>query len=175
MEPQFMILGHAAGVVAALVAMNASGGGGGMVAAVQDVDLATVAALLAADGQLTKVKPPASTYGCKQGTCLLYGGTKSTSPGCGGQCPPLTSLQWLALRAHWHPPSTTDPTHLLALHSTVLKKSEALSQGLPGWAVQPVGVSGANASVRVLLSTPAVVFDGAYYLLTCAHANCTQQ
>jgi hypothetical protein len=60
MEPQFMILGHAAGVVAALVASNASNGGD---VQVQDVDVNTVAALLLADGQIISGKPPSPTYG----------------------------------------------------------------------------------------------------------------
>ena len=53
MEPQFMILGHAAGVVAALAARGASAAGGNATA-VQDVDPATVYTALLKDGALLK-------------------------------------------------------------------------------------------------------------------------
>jgi malonyl CoA-acyl carrier protein transacylase len=65
MEPQFMILGHAAGVIAAL---TAKGG-----AAVQDVDFATLHATLLADGALlnqTAAAPRKLGYRCGANTCF---------------------------------------------------------------------------------------------------------
>ena len=49
MEPQFMILGHAAGVIAALAVKNTSGGGATCIP-VQDVDADVLAASLLSDG-----------------------------------------------------------------------------------------------------------------------------
>ena len=57
MEPQFMILGHAAGVVAAL--SSGALAKGSSQTAVQDVDTAALHALLVADGALLTLPPPA--------------------------------------------------------------------------------------------------------------------
>ena len=66
MEPQFMILGHAAGVVAALSARHG--------AAVQDVDLAEMHALLLADGAhlngTETPKPTTMGFRCGADTCF---------------------------------------------------------------------------------------------------------
>ena len=66
MEPQFMMLGHAAGVVAALSARHG--------AAVQDVDLAEMHALLLADGAhlngTETPKPKERAFQCEADTCF---------------------------------------------------------------------------------------------------------
>ena len=66
MEPQFMMLGHAAGVVAALSAKHE--------AAVQDVDLAEMHALLVADGAhlngTETPKPKKMGFRCGADTCF---------------------------------------------------------------------------------------------------------
>ena len=66
MEPQFMMLGHAAGVVAALSARHG--------AAVQDVDLAEMHALLLADGAhlngTETPKPKTRAFECEADTCF---------------------------------------------------------------------------------------------------------
>eukprot|EP00055_Hartaetosiga_balthica_P016484 m.104578 g.104578 ORF g.104578 m.104578 type:complete len:633 (+) comp9112_c0_seq2:65-1963(+) len=51
MEPQFMIMGHSAGIIAS-VAINSSN------AAIQDVDMGEVNRLLEADGQILTLNPP---------------------------------------------------------------------------------------------------------------------
>jgi hypothetical protein len=96
MEPQFMILGHAAGVVAALTVKanratlggfggGASGGGGVAAVAVQDVEPAALASVLLADGQKTALPPtPVPTpkppvYGCDAGAST---GGGATAPRC---------------------------------------------------------------------------------------------
>jgi hypothetical protein len=194
-----MILGHAAGVVAAVAAgRNGTAARSSSAAsnpiAVQDVDSSVVSALLRADGALLDLPapppPPPPSYGCQRtlgflsardstvssdaaslpikdrklllapavhggsppaAMCLLDPVGKDVSHHgadsvCGGHCPPLKAQQWLALRAHWYPPSPVDRTPadgagwvLKSRMATVLKKSEGLSQTLPAWAVQPVG------------------------------------
>ena len=66
MEPQFMMLGHAAGVVAALSAKHGT--------AVQDVDLAEMHALLVADGARLNgtetPKPKTMGFRCGADTCF---------------------------------------------------------------------------------------------------------
>ena len=61
MEPQYMIIGGAAGVAASLFVEKAAGGGGGsgggsVAAAVQDIDRATLTERLRAMGQILSVK-----------------------------------------------------------------------------------------------------------------------
>ena len=63
MEPQFMMLGHAAGVVAALTAKNKNRNKNGSATAVQDVDPVALTAALLADGQI--VEPPAAKPRCR--------------------------------------------------------------------------------------------------------------
>eukprot|EP00040_Diaphanoeca_grandis_P026029 m.145111 g.145111 ORF g.145111 m.145111 type:complete len:683 (+) comp30417_c0_seq2:184-2232(+) len=174
MEPQFMIIGHAAGVVAALTA-NLNGN-----VAVQDVDPDKVAALLLADGQIIAPTPQAPSYGCEIGTgsseprCLLFGKSHpGANASCSGECAPLASHQWLALRSHYGPPSPHNTTTLHSLHSTVLKKSETISGDLPAWALQNVGVPGSNESETLWLSSAVEIFDSNYFLVSCAQANCT--
>jgi len=173
MEPQFMMLGHAAGVVAALT-VNASA-----VSAVQDVDPAAVAAVLLADGQKLAPMPAPPTYGCTTGDddakrCLLYspvhGGTDAN---CSGKCAPLAEHEWMALRAHFFPPSPGPSPVLRSRQSTVLKKSEVISGNLPAWAKQAVGQPGGADGITLQLSREAEVFDVEYYIVACAQANCS--
>lgn len=167
-----MIIGEAAGVVAAL---TAKAGG----SAVQDVDVDLVAHLLRAEGAILGPSPEAPTYGCQAGTaekkCLVFPtGHTPTGPdsACNGDCPSMQQREWLALRGHFNPPSATAMT-LVSRLSTVLKKSEALSWTLPSTDVQQVGVPGANVSVTLWLEKPPVLFDDKYYLIYCANTNCS--
>ena len=172
-----MMLGHAAGVAAALTAKA------GASAAVQDVDPAAVAAALRADGAILEPRaapPAAASYGCQAGgggekRCLLYaaGARKGNDTTCGGECPALADREWLALKGHYFPPSPSAPHVLRSRHSTVPKKSERISGELPPWAKQAVGPVGGAAGVELRLSRPAAAFDGAYYLVACAAANCS--
>ena len=174
-----MMLGHAARVVAALSIKNAS-------TAVQDVDPAALAAALLADGQIIYPPAPRLRYRCAVGgpgaRCLALGegGSPSHSfddPGCGGTCDALQPREWLALRAHFFAPpqdvSAEPPFVLRSRHSTVLKKSEVLSHDLAPQATQDVGAPGGTAPVSLSLALLPVVWDDAYYIVTCTRDNCT--
>ena len=134
MEPQFMILGHAAGVVAALTVKS------GAAAAVQDATPSAVASLLLADGQLLSAAPAppkAPSYGCESSVeagerCLLFGSGphKGNSTTCSGSCKPLQPHEWLALKAHYFP-AAAGSSMLRSRQSTVLKKSLLISGSLP--------------------------------------------
>jgi hypothetical protein len=175
MEPQFMMLGEAAGVVAALTVKA-----GGAVP-IQDVDQDAVATLLRAEGAILGPTETPAVYGCQTGTtfqrCMLdpHGsGHHSSNSTCNGQCPGFQPRQWLALRAHFYPPSSSGATTLKShMMATVIKKSEALSQTLPRSAIQPVGVPGENISITLWLAESVVEFDSEYYLITCASNNCS--
>ena len=175
MEPQFMILGHAAGVVAALTVKA------GTEAHVQDVSPAAVASVLLADGQLLSpapVAPKKLSYGCQVSSegkrCLL--GAKPSADGntttCGGECSPLQPHQWLALKAHYFP-AKADTNVLRSRMSTVLKKSLLISGILPESAKQNVGVVGGTRSITLHLSRPPQSFNTAYWLVSCAQQNCS--
>ena len=178
MEPQFMMLGHAAGVVAALSVKNGS-------TAVQDVDTAALAAALLADGQIIDLPAAKPRFRCAGGgpgaRCLALAAGAASShsfddPSCGDTCAALQPREWLALRAHFFPPplaSSTPPFVLRSRHSTVLKKSEALSHDLLPQDMQDVGTPGATAAVPLGLALPPVGWDETYYLVTCERDNCT--
>lgn len=173
MEPQFMILGHAAGVVAALTVKA------GAAVHVQDVSPAAVATVLLADGQLLSPTPPAITYGCENSDegkrCLIGTGTShhGNSTTCGGECTALQPREWLALKAHYYPPKL-DANILRSRYSTVLKKSVLISGSLPDWAKQSVGVAGENSSITLHLSRPPQPFNADYWLVGCAQENCSK-
>lgn len=176
MEPQFMIIGHAAGVVAAL-AVNSS-------SAVQDVPASAVSTLLAADGQLLAPRPkppPALKYGCSAGKmsngvrrCLLYPPSPHTgnNASCNGDCPALAPREWLANKGHYHSPAH-GAVVIRTTQSTELKKSERMSWDLPPWARQAVGPQNGSASTVVYLEKPVENWDAHYWLVTCARNNCT--
>ena len=180
MEPQFMMLGHAAGVVAALSVKNGS-------AAVQDVDPAALAAALLADGQIIELPAAKPHFSCSTGgpgprcLALAEGSAPShsfDSPDCGGTCAALQPREWLALRSHFFPPpppnaSSVPPFLLRSKRSTVLKKSEVLSRDLPPQETQDVGVPGAVAAVTLSLALQPAAWDATYFLVTCARDNCT--
>ena len=91
----------------------------------------------------------------------------------GGECPALAGHEWLVLKGHYFPPSPSAPHVLRSRHSTALKKSQRISAELPPCAKQAVGPAGGAAGVELRLSRPAAAFDGAYYLVACAAANCS--
>lgn len=167
-----MILGHAAGVVAALTVKA------GAEAHVQDVSPTAVASVLLADGQLLSPTPPTISYGCENSDegkrCLIGTGTShhGNSTTCGGECTPMQPREWLALKAHYYPPKS-DANILQSRYSTVLKKSVLISGSLPEWAKQSVGVAGENSSVILHLSCPPRPFNADYWLVDCAQENCS--
>lgn len=129
MEPQFMILGHAAGIVAALSATKSGGA-----SAVQDVDIAELHSLLLADGALLKqtAQPPRKIgYRCGAATC--FPSTKHTyhNSSCDGKCAPIKLSQWLLLKDHWKVGVGGLSATVVPLTGTVLKKSELISGELP--------------------------------------------
>lgn len=101
MEPQFMTLGHTAGVAAALAARAA--------VAVQDVDRAALAATLLAEGQILSAQQlPAQTPHTKAGSvcahdrCFQSLHAPTANSTCAPKCSPLKANEWLALKQHWY-------------------------------------------------------------------------
>ena len=128
MEPQFMMLGHAAGIVAAM-SVNAT-------AAVQDVDVAALHALLLRDGaKLEHAGNPGgrARFACALDRCLQIaaGGRHYANSSCSGKCPPQRPAEWLLLKEHWKAAPDGLSAVVTASPGTWLKKSEALAATLP--------------------------------------------
>lgn len=158
MEPQFMILGHAAGVVAALSAKHGT--------PVQDVDVAEMHALLLADGALLNqtAQPPKKKemgFRCLASTCFPAEKDKATSrnSSCDGHCPPATTNQWLLLKAHWKVGASAMSAAATAANGTWLKKSELLSRDLP-----PSEKRAVTHGTVEHFTRPLVPVDGDYWL-----------
>lgn len=146
MEPQFMIIGHAAGVIASLAAAAAASGGGA--ADVHAVPNATVHSVLLADGQITS------------------GATPKPAP----PAPPLPRLaanQWLAIDTFFGFSTAGDVTTMTVTSlprgksSTFLKKSEANSRNLP-----PSMLKRVTKGEKFTLATRPATMAGGYWLVT---------
>ena len=151
MEPQFMIVGHAAGAAAALAAAAS--------VAVQDVDLSALKAALVADNQTLRLSQPVGphNFACRGERCI--GVTSTTvyhNVSCDAHCAPLGANEWLALKAHWAVKSST----MTAKFDTWLKKSELESASLPG--NQKLNVK--SGTVEHLVAAPSVA-DEEYWLV----------
>eukprot|EP00937_MAST-01D_sp_MAST-1D-sp2_P003667 g3667.t1 len=135
MEPQFMIVGHAAGAVAAL-AVNGTGDGN-----VHAVAPKALRATLLQGGMLLDLPaPPASySYVCLQRRCVQRAGDGgSQSATCGGQCDALAPNEWLALDEFFDISGGTGGANATMVVNkaapaagTYLKKSELHSSTLP--------------------------------------------
>ena len=192
MEPQFMILGQSAGVIAAITAMknealpSTPAAVATPQAAVQDVDLAVMHRLLLAGNQTLTMgsplpppppKPPSQTsYGCVVGYCIqlgVGGGDGKDSSVCGGAlCAghTLNKLQWLALPKHFTKPKpiyqragASPLFSITAVINTHIKKSEVNSELLNSTMAVPVP---ANSSLT-LTAMPAPGF-GIYEMISCS-------
>jgi hypothetical protein len=125
MEPQYMILGHAAGVFAAVAASATA-------VNVHKIDFSVLNRKLLGDGALLSSSeiPPApapAKYVCAKTTAqprciqLAQGGT-FTNASCSGTCSALGANEWLALKEFFK----IDGTSMTCTSSkpTFLKKSE---------------------------------------------------
>lgn len=129
MEPQFMQLGHAAGVLAALAQQQPSNqrqrAGGAR--AVQDVPAAQLHAVLKMQGQVLEL-PTAPAARAPPFMCLMNRCVAVTAaafhPGAAlcQFCAALADNEWLASINAFTPHSVTS-TNITALHPTVLQKS----------------------------------------------------
>lgn len=169
MEPQFMMIGHAAGTAAVLAVQHNT--------TVQRVDLTKLHASLIAEKILelpprpAPPPPPVKSY-----TCIANRFVQAVDrgpypePGCGGTCPSLAENEWLALNEHWCSPGGTAarPT-LTATHATFLKKSEVHSSpNLP-----PTEQLSIAAGTVIRLMKEPTVFDSLYKLITCTTVRCS--
>lgn len=101
MEPQFMIMGHTAGVAAALSTRNG--------VAVQDVDRAALSATLLTQGQILSAQqlpggsggPTKAGYVCAHDRCFQSLHAPAINSSCDTTCSSLKSDEWLALKKHW--------------------------------------------------------------------------
>jgi hypothetical protein len=134
MEPQSMIIGHSAGVVAALAVEARSGGDA---ANVHTINRDSLHAQLLDEGQLMNqaCQPAAAkSYGCKAQRCIpLAAKAAHSDPRCGGECGPLAAGEWLALKQFFTVDAAASPPSLLChtslnLDFTYLKKSEVTSE-----------------------------------------------
>ena len=182
MEPQFMLLGQSAGVVAALTALNTSRAAVGRTSmmvppAVHDVDLKTLHAALLEGKQILALGPPPArtSYGCVSGLCIQLatgGGSGKNSSTCAGTpCfnHTLGVLQWLVVPKHFNTP-TAHPGGLWSITAVIdthIKKSEVLSGLLPPGMQAPVPAG----TVLTLRAKPKPSVD-IYVMITCTPAGC---
>jgi hypothetical protein len=165
MEPQFMIVGHAAGAAAALAAAAS--------VAVQDVDLNELKAALVADHQTLRLSQPVGphNFACRAERCI--GIVKTSTPvyhnaSCDAHCAPLGAREWLALKAHWVVDSSGGT--MTAKFDTWLKKSELTSDALPADEKVKVNVG----AVERLVAPPSAV-DEDYWLVSLAASSTSAQ
>ena len=178
MEPQFMMVGHAAGTVAGLTVKANDARAAAAQAAVQDVDLATLHAALVAERMTTSLpatptpSPGGKSSSCLAGRCVPLAGGGGAFPSggggaCGKACAGMAPQEWLALRAHWGPASATGPPFTMkATQNTFLKKTEVHSP-LPPADELPLS----EGTTAKLAAAPSAA-DNAYWLVTCVAENC---
>jgi hypothetical protein len=133
MEPQFMVLGHSAGTIAAIYADNKTEH-----AVIQDVDASFMAAALASEGQILRAPQctgsvPAAdlAWSCELGRCVggsASNGTMFNSSVCDARCSELKEDEWLANAGFW---SKSGASAIAAKSATWLKKSTVDSVLLP--------------------------------------------
>ena len=124
MEPQFMILGHAAGVLAALAHHSAPSGGGLPVGLdVQDVPGAALSAALERDGALLRLPMDPRRCLCSLNRCLARDGVPADACGVGACtfCKALAPGEWLA-RVIDFAPSLWNAS-VAAVRQTLLRKA----------------------------------------------------
>ena len=129
MEPQWMVLGHAAGVLATLAL---PGGPGATVVAVQDVPAAELNAALRGQGAMLDLSAiPAQSSSCVLNRCVPHEGGGADrqnwwrGPRSGCQfCKGLAANEWLAPVADFAPADRSS-ANVTALRPTALRKALA--------------------------------------------------
>jgi hypothetical protein len=168
MEPQFMTMGHTAGVAAALAAKAG--------VAVQDVDKSALSAILLAEGQIlsaaqmpecTPTKPSDTGYVCAQDRCFQSLHAPTNSSGCdqakpSDKCAKLKPTEWLVLKQHWKL-NKSDISTITSVQITALKKSELNSRELP-----PTRVRRIASGTEVKLTAAPKAVDQEYWLVVLA-------
>eukprot|EP00051_Salpingoeca_urceolata_P005992 m.79717 g.79717 ORF g.79717 m.79717 type:complete len:670 (+) comp14635_c0_seq1:59-2068(+) len=121
MEPQFMIVGHSAGVAASLAVQER--------VAVSKLDFDTFSAKLRADKQKLDLPLPAVSYACLASRCIQKPSkTPESNHTCVvDHCGPLEANEWLANNEFW----VFGSSNITANGDTFLKKSEVFSSLLP--------------------------------------------
>ena len=144
LEPQYMNMGHAAGVAAALVVLDPA-------TTVQSLFIPRLQQLLAEQGVTYKVvappppspspPQPTTTYTCGLNRCIASPAGGYRSSACDGQCSPLGASEWLGAREAWTvTPIKGGGNVAVAKKATHLKKSTASSGTLPAYMVRRVTV-----------------------------------
>ena len=164
MEPQYMILGHAAGAATALSLRSGKH--------YSELDMDELHAMLVADGQKLAsnethrpVKPgggcKAYSALCARGKCIpqTVCASKAKPAACAKSCAALAPNEWLANTDMFR----INATSVTAPKATFLKKGEAHSSLLPAAEKKAVG-----AKTTLQLSAPPVDIDAAYSLVTLA-------
>eukprot|EP00038_Savillea_parva_P012785 m.206937 g.206937 ORF g.206937 m.206937 type:complete len:743 (+) comp23523_c0_seq1:131-2359(+) len=173
MEPQFMTLGHSAGVVAALAVAAQT--------AVHDVNETTMHAILLEQGQVlsSPAPPPAGvSYGCLADVCVPLdhpdgngkGSATCTGTPCAGRV--LGADAWLMMQKHFGPVQHTPGSNVwnaTAQVDTHLKKSEVNSQSLP----VNMTLAVRTGTTIWLSAAPVLNLEEGYGLVTCRSADCT--
>ena len=179
MEPQFMILGHSAGAVAALAVRDAAFGSVNGTApgtvSVHDIDVAALRADLLRGGMKLDAPPspaPPATAGfdCLQQRCVQRsgsgaGGGSHRDASCDGACTGLKQNEWIALDDYFDIDSETKTMTVnkrAPAAGTYLKKSELHSRVLP-----PAELRAVQRGDRFNLSSWATL-DGTYTLVALA-------
>jgi hypothetical protein len=126
MEPQWMVLGHAAGVLVAL-ALGTSHTTLGVAVAVQDVPAAQLHATLRGQGAMLDLAAlPAQSSSCVLNRCVPHNHTTAVSghgPVAGCQfCKALAEDEWLVPVADFTP-SDRSSANITALRKTTLRKA----------------------------------------------------
>eukprot|EP00041_Stephanoeca_diplocostata_P019102 m.405862 g.405862 ORF g.405862 m.405862 type:complete len:469 (-) comp21211_c0_seq2:133-1539(-) len=159
MEPQYMILGHAAGTAAAVSLQQGT--------TMANIDLATLSAKLRAQGQRTNttITPPGPSCAhyvrkCVAERCIETNTCSSTPEQCPTTCKTLLANEWLANVDMF---SATNTTVTAKGQATFLKKSEVWSKELPASELKAV-----NAHQSLPLSEPPVNVDDVYKIVTLA-------
>ena len=131
LEPQYMNLGHAAGVAASMLLANRS------TIAVQNINVATLQELLVQQGVTIHAKPSAPNASggvskCFLDRCVPTGTLDPTHAVC-TDCsfPRLALNEWLGSSGAWQLNPTQRPGKAVATKITHLKKSLANSASLP--------------------------------------------
>ena len=132
LEPQYMNLGHAAGVAASMLLAN-----GSKFKTVQDIDVSVLQQLLVQQGVVLHAKPHASNDAGAVNRCILHRcvptGAKDPAHAACNNCSfsQLAPNEWLGSSGAWKFHPTPQPGKAVATKITHLKKSLADSADLP--------------------------------------------